>query len=128
MRETFSTQQGIFVNDGSPILNYAGVNTRRVAGLNANFAAIESFNPNNNNDVRRWIPQGLPHDLFDNRNDFAFPNGFVIDNVVGYTSQQCFNALQGDVRTVPAFRDRLLQQNGNNQAAAVTNLFSEYGY
>ena len=45
------------------------------------------------------------------------------DNVFGYTAQQCFTALQGDVRTIPAFRDRLLQQNGNNQAAAVTDLF-----
>ena len=45
------------------------------------------------------------------------------DNVFGYTAQQCFTALQGDVRTIPAFRDRLLQQNGNNQAAAVTYLF-----
>jgi hypothetical protein len=128
LRETFSTLQGIFVNDGSPILNYAGVNTRRVAGLNANFAAIESFNPNINIDPHWWIPQGLSYDLFDNRNDIAFPNGTVVDNVFGYTAQQSFNALQGDVRTVPAFRDRLLLQNGNNQAAAVTDLIFRYGY
>ena len=79
-------------------------------------------------DPHWWIPQGLPYDLFDNRNDIAFPNGTVVDNVFGYTAQQCFNALQGDVRTVPAFRDRLLLQNGNNQAAAVTDLFFRYGY
>ena len=131
LRETFSfLQGGLYVNVGSSITNYAGFNARRIAGLNANFAAIENFDPNINlnTDPWRWIPQGLPYDLFDNRNDFAFPNGFVTDNAFGYTAQQCFNALQGDVRTVPAFRDRLLQQNGNNQAVAVTNLFAEYGY
>ena len=134
LRETFSVLQGIYVNDGSPITNYAGINTRRVAGLNANFAAIESFNPRINQlfgttvDPHQWIPQGVPSDLMDNRNDFAFNVALPVDNVAGYIAQQCFNALQGDVRTVPAFRDRLLQQNGNNQAAAVTDLFFRYGY
>ena len=134
LRETFSILQGIYVNDGSPIFNYAGFNTFRLGGLNANFAAIESFNPRINQffgttvDPHQWIPQGLPYDLLDNRNDFNFSIALPVDNVVGFTAQQCFNALQGDVRTVPAFRDRLLQQNGNNQAAAVTDLFFRYGY
>lgn len=134
LRETFAILQGVFVNDGSPIFNYAGIDTRRIPGLNANFASIENFNPTINQlfgttvDPHQWIPQGLPYDLFDNRNDFNFNINLPVDNVAGYTAQQCFNALQGDVRTVPAFRDRLLQQNGNNQAAAVTNLFFRYGY
>ena len=51
-----------------------------------------------------------------------------VDNVAGYTIQQCFNALQSDVRTVPAFRDRLLLQNGNNQIVNVNDLFFRYGY
>ena len=105
-----------------------------LGGLNANLNAIENFNPRINQffgttvDPHQWIPQGLPYDLMDNRNDFAFNTALPFDNVAGYTAQQCFNALQGDVRTVPAFRDRLLQQNGSNQAAVVTDLFFRYGY
>ena len=52
----------------------------------------------------------------------------LIDNVSGYTTQQCFYALQSDVRTIPAFRNRLLEQNGNNQFANVNDLFFRYGY
>lgn len=96
-----------------------------VAGLNANYSAIESFNPNRPQDVHRWIPQGLPYDLFDNRNDFPNP---ITDNVAGFTINQSFNALQPDVRSITAFRDRLLQQNGNNQQAQVNQLFQQYGY
>ena len=96
-----------------------------VAGLNCHLSALESFNPNNIGDVHRWIPQGLPYDLIDNRNDAPNP---VIDNVAGYTNQQTFNALQSDVRSIPAFRDRLLQLNGNNQQAQVNALFNEYNY
>jgi hypothetical protein len=125
VRQTFSLMQGfIYVNDASPITNYAGLNTVTLGGLNANFAAIENFNPNNGDDVHRWIPRGLCYDLIDPTGEVA-P---VIDNVFGYTTQQCFNALQSDVRTIPAFRDRLLQQNGNNQIVNVTDLFFRYGY
>ncbi len=45
-----------------------------------------------------------------------------------YITEQCFNALQPDVRSIEAFRDRLLQQNGNDQAANVIDLFFRYGY
>ena len=96
-------------------------------GLNANLNTIENFIPNLNADVHRWIRQGLPYDLVDDRNEISL-GGFVIDNVAGYTNQQCFNALQSNVRTIPAFRERLLLQNGNNQAANVTDLFFRYGY
>ena len=92
-------------------------------GLNA----IENFNPNLNTYVHRWIPQGLPYDLVDDRNEISL-GGFVIDNAAGYTNQACFNALQSNVRIIPAFRERLLLQNGNNQAAKVTDLFFRYGY
>jgi len=100
-----------------------------IPNLNAYLAAIENHNPNNTGDVYRWIPQGLPYDLMDNRNELivnGFPN--INDNVAGYTIPQIFNALQPDVRSIPAFRDRLLQQNGNNQAANVNLLFSQYAY
>ena len=97
--------------------------TNQLPGLNCYLAAIESFN-HNANERYRWIPQGLPYDLFDATGETS-P---VIDNVAGYTNQQCFGALQSDIRSIPAFRDRLLQQNGNNQQAQVTNLFFRYGY
>ncbi len=66
--------------------------------------------------------------LGNHRNDVALSFGFVTNNVNGYTNQQIFNALQSDVRSIPAFRDRLLQQNGNNQAANVNLLFQQYAY
>jgi hypothetical protein len=117
-------QGGIYVNNGSPTGNYLGNATITVPPLNANFGAIESFNPNEANDRWRWIPQGLPYDLWDNRNDVQ-P---IIDNVNGYTINQCFTALQPDVRSIPAFRLRLLQQNGNVQALQVNQLFQQYGF
>ena len=73
-------------------------------GLNANLNAVENFNPfiASTTDPHRWIPQGICYDLFDNRNDRLF-GGFVTDNVTGYTFQQCFNALQSDIRSIPLF-------------------------
>ena len=98
-------------------------------GLNANLNAIENFNPNINiaDDPHRWIPQGLPYDLIDDRNDFDFNATRPIDEVLGFTTLQCFNALQSEVRSIPEFRTRILQQNGNNQLAQINNLFSSYG-
>jgi hypothetical protein len=96
-------------------------------GLNCYLNAIENHNPNHGGDIWRWIPQGLPYDLFDDRNDFPL-GGPVIDNVFNYTSQQCFSSLQSDVRSIPAFRDRLLLQNANNQQVQVNALFNQYGY
>lgn len=98
------------------------------SGLNANYWSIENFNPNRNQDVHRWIPQGIPYDLFDNRNDNLFIATRPIDNANGFTLNQSFNALQSDVRSIPAFRDRLLQQNGNAQQVQVNQLFQQYGY
>ena len=45
-----------------------------------------------------------------------------------FNSQQIFNALQTNVQTVQAFRDRLLINNGNHQQQAVNNLFEAYYY
>ena len=97
--------------------------------MNCNLNALENHNPILTADVHRWIPQGVCYDLIDSENDF-FTIGSTrpIDNVFGYTTQQCFNALQSDVRTVPDFRNRLLLQNGNNQSPSVNTLFNSYGY
>ncbi len=98
-------------------------------GLNANLNALENHNPNLTADVHRWIPQGICYDLIDNRNDFVtIGNTRPNDNVSGYTTQQCFNALLPNVRDIPAFKDRLLIQNGNNQQSQLNQLFSDYGY
>jgi hypothetical protein len=96
-------------------------------GLNAYLNAIENFDPNLATDPHRWIPQGLPYDLIDPDGE-ATP---VSDNVTGYTTGQCFNALQGDVRTISAFRARLIQQTpliSNPQLPQVNALFNDYNY
>lgn len=97
-------------------------------GLNANLNAIENHNPNLSGNVHGWIPVGLCYDLIDNRNDNLFNSSRPIDNVTGYTTGQCFNALQSDIRTIPAFKDRLLQQNSFNQQANINILFNGYNY
>ncbi|MEO6638534.1 MAG: hypothetical protein ABIN25_09665 [Ginsengibacter sp.] len=70
------------------------------------------------------------YDLIDNRNDnaIALPRVPLNDNVVGYTNQQLFNALQSDVTTLQQYRVRLLSQNNNNQATGVNTNFTFYGY
>ena len=93
--------------------------------MNCNINALENHDPNFLADVHHWIPQGVCYDLIDNRNDAGAP---VFDNVAGYTTQQCFNALQSDVRTIPEFRNRFLQQVGTAQQAQVNDLFFRYGY
>ncbi len=115
---------GSFLDGGFTAL-LQGTDWRNVSGgLNANLNAIENYNPNPNINVQWWIPQGLCYDLTDPVGE-TFP---VIDNVAGYTTEQCFNALQSDVRTVPGFRGRLLQQNGNSQILNMNDLFFRYGY
>lgn len=104
------------------------------SGLNCNLWALENHNPKINEltgtltDPWQWIPQGLCYDLIDNRNDNQFLFSQPIDNVSGYTTLKCFNALQSDVRSIPAFKNRLLLQNGNDQLTNVNILFSQYGY
>lgn len=91
---------------------------------------LEDFSPFRTYDPFHWIPDGIYYDLLDDRNDlFAVPLRVnVNDAVFGYTNQQFFNALESDVKSIPAFRQRLLQQNGNNQATEVTQLFTSYNY
>lgn len=125
-QEFISRIQGTIWGNTNTTLIFAasGLPINSIAGINANFASIEGFNPNSTV-VHSWIPQGIPYDLWDNRNDFPVP---IIDAVNGFTINQSFNALQSDVRSIPAFRDRLLQQNANVQQAQVNQLFQQYGY
>jgi hypothetical protein len=121
-----SRNQGTIWGNPNTLLVFAGTGLpiNNIAGLNANFASIEGFDPNSAV-VHSWIPQGIPYDLWDIRNDFPVP---ITDAVNGFTINQSFNALQSDVRSIPAFRDRLLQQNSNIQQTQVNQLFQQYGY
>ncbi|MBS1610945.1 MAG: hypothetical protein JSS70_19760 [Bacteroidetes bacterium] len=89
--------------------------------------ALENFNPNLAGDPFRWIPKGLMEDLRDVNNETR-PPLFVNDVVGGFTIQQIFAALQSDIRTIPAYRDRLIQQNPSNQTAQINALFGQYNY
>ena len=102
-----------------------------ITGLNAHVNLLEDFSPRRTvEDPFWWIPQGLYYGLLDNRNDFnAVPQRVALgDNVVGYTNQQFFNALDDDINNLPTYRIRLLNENGNNQAAGVNPIFTFYGY
>jgi hypothetical protein len=101
-----------------------------VGGLGAHFNAIEDFSPFRTNDVFGWIPEGIYNDLLDDRNDaLAIPQRVNIDDEVNlYTNQQLFQSLDPDVKSMPQYRVRLLQENNNTQAAQVNLLFSRYNY
>ena len=105
-----------------------GGNVVAITGLNVNLNLLEDFSPTRLNDPDAWIPQGLYHDLIDNRNDnIQTPvRNALDDQVTGYTNQQFFNALDPDIRSLPNFRLRLLNENGNNQAAGVNTIFTYY--
>jgi hypothetical protein len=98
-----------------------------IPGKSSYWAALEDFDPNWTPDPSRWMPIGVLHDLMDERVDVV-PNPNVIDNVSGYTQQKFFNALQSDIISIPLFKDRLLQQNNNNQQSDVNILFQSYGF
>lgn len=106
------------------------VNDAPVFGLTSHLNSLEDFSPSRTNDPFRWIPDGLYYDLIDDRNDqfVANPRVLINDAVLGYTNQQFFNALDNDVKSLPQFRVRLLNENGSNQAFQVTQLFNGYGY
>lgn len=99
-------------------------------GIQGRPAVLENFNPIERRDIDPfwWIPRGLFYDLIDDRNDINIfnPRVFLNDNVTNYTNHQFFNALDADIASLPAYRLRLLGENGNNQAAGVTEIFEFY--
>ncbi len=99
-------------------------------GLNSHVNLLEDYNPFRLDDVTHWIPYGLYYDLIDNRNDnLAVPRRVPIDEqVVGYTNQQMFNALDNDINNPADYRVRLLNENNNNQSINLTTIFNRYGY
>ncbi|HEY8935543.1 MAG TPA: hypothetical protein VIM65_10005 [Cyclobacteriaceae bacterium] len=89
---------------------------------------LEKFDPTSSYHFH-WIPKGLMLDLMDDTpNEVVGNTGGKPDQVSGYTNQQCFNALQSDVKSIGDFKNRLLQQNNNNQQAQVNTLVQFYGY
>jgi hypothetical protein len=122
----YGALSGLFGEQGQPYFN-----NFPVAGLNSNLNLLEDFSPARTvADPFFWIPQGLYYDLIDVRNDFGVTANILlpVDLVSGYTTQQFFNALDADINNLPAYRIRLLSENGNNQAVNVTSLFAFYGY
>ena len=102
-------------------------NNNPVFGLNSNLNLLEDFSPLRTvADPFNWIPQGLFYDLFDQRNDRAITGNIIYpdDLVNSYTNRQFFNALDADINSLPNYRQRLLLENGNNQAANVISLFA----
>jgi hypothetical protein len=114
VNNTAFREQDIWYQAGNP-----------VAGLSSNLNLLEDFSPARTVDPPRWIPLGLYYDMIDVRNETRAP---VIGGVLNYTSLQFFSALDNDINSLPAFRMRLLSENGNNQNIQVTNLFTQYGY
>lgn len=131
--ESWAYHMGHFLSDRKYALNSSDAFAQRnryqnnlpLSGFSSHINLLEDFDPiNRTADPDRWIPIGLYYDLFDNRNE----NNPIVDGVTGYTNQQFFNSLDSDVKSLPQYRVRLLQENANNQSVQVTNLFSQYGY
>ena len=61
------------------------------------------FSPNRMNEVFRWIPEGIYYDMSDDRNDFPFGRVLIDDQVNVYTSQQLFQSLDPDVKSMPQY-------------------------
>ncbi len=136
--ESWAYHMGHFMSDQKYGLNSTDVfeqgiryqNNNPIGGFSSHINLLEDFSPQRTADPDRWIPQGLYYDLMDNRNDRIVTGNFVLpdDNVSNYTNQQFFNALDADITSLPAYRQRLLDENANNQAADVISLFSFYNY
>jgi hypothetical protein len=67
--------------------------------------------------------------LGDNVNDFVIIRfDRPVDNVFGITPNAAFSALQTDVTSIPAYRQRIILQNGTVQLNQINALFTSYGY
>jgi hypothetical protein len=58
----------------------------------------------------------------------ATKNGYVpvVDETQNFTNQWLFNALDGNVRSMAQYRERIIQQNLGNQTLQLRNLFAQY--
>lgn len=108
----------------APPFTSCGINSLSVA--NPYIQALERFDPNFQDDPFNWIPKGIFHDLMDDTPDEITDLRTVDDQVSNYTNSQLFNAIEQDIRSPQAYRDRLLQQNNNWQNLGVNALFNQY--
>jgi hypothetical protein len=98
-------------------------------GYSSQHNFLEEFNPNRDLslDPNRWLPKGLFNDMMDQAGNEP-PQSSIIDNVTGFTNQQFFQALLSNVNSIPDYKAKLLQQNGNSQQTQIDELFSQYGF
>lgn len=71
-----------------------------------------------------WMPCGIMHDLIDENTDLVRIDH--IDNASGYSIRNIYDALDKDIETPQAFRDRLLRENNNKDEDDVRELFDAY--
>ncbi len=76
--------------------------------------------------TENYIPEGLMYDLTDGIGEMT-PNG-VVDLVSNYTLANCYNALDQDIVSVSAYKERFLAENGTSQYVPIIKLFESYGY
>jgi hypothetical protein len=90
----------------------------------------KKYSPNRLTDPHRWIPEGIYYDMMDFRNDrlVVKPTVEITNEVNWFTNLQFNNALESNVKSMPAFRTRFIQQNGNGQLTQINTLFTWYNY
>ena len=120
-----------FPEQGSNISNFINtIDFSAGGGKSSKENFLEEFNPNRpiNLDPNRWLAKGLFFDMMDGGIEPTPQSTIQFDNVSGYTNAQFYNALLNDVNSLQEYRNKLLQQNNNNQQSNVIQLFSQYGY
>lgn len=120
--ERFLSDQRYGLNSSEVFEQGIGRNNNDIPGSSSHIVALENFDPNIPTDPFNWIPRGLMRDLMD---DTRFET-IINDQVLGFTISQLSNALQADIASPQQYRDRLLQQNGNNPQLPI--LFTEYRF
>ncbi len=81
------------------------------------------FTPGKYDRFRDWLPKGILWDLNDSSKDII---NSITDQASGFTNKQFYNALDSDVRSPQAFRNRLLKETNNRQKTQVDELFKAY--
>ncbi|TXK22433.1 hypothetical protein FVR03_23030 [Pontibacter qinzhouensis] len=129
LNEAWGNHYGQFLAHQRYTTNSSIINRQGEAWETTRLNYLENYNPNFLGDSFRWIPEGVFLDLMDNTPNETRANFRPVnDAVLGFTNQQLFNALDSDVRSIQAYRARLMQENNNNQLTQVTDLFNQYGY
>lgn len=93
-----------------------------------NNEAFAPILPPNNDD--EWLPWDLFNDCVDDNPTHTGPNDGVIDDVTGYTTLDCFNAvIAGNPTLMNQVENNLIQNLPTGETVNDVNaLFVEYGY